>query len=427
VLLLISEVSELKRGLKEAEDSLKAVPKMERVEDVFHRIIPKCIKRSSVQIEQMEELLNEAIKEFQKTADLYGENGKIVDPEQFFRTISQFMDLIQKTLREMNEFKLKEEKAKKRHEEEEKHQRVKEQKQRQREEARGNKGKTRESSLHLIGRVETEGSGERERLMDNALAQLRGGDIWLQKRKERQEKKQTDEVKALDSIMGTLSSIASGGENDSQSLLKTPKPGKESPSLLSPSFSKPSLSLSKPLATPNISSLPIVVNQLSAVPSNQNINVIPVNNNNDQDRKNKHPNDQDRSIDKMSSSSSNHNTSSTEPNFPVVGNEKSSIPNENSATFSAAPEDPITPRDVVGNTGATLIGLASSSSTQLSDLSSSSSSFDDDLSKRMEERRKQRELKKKQREEEEKRELEEAERKREERRKRLEALRQASN
>jgi hypothetical protein len=115
-----SEMGELRKGLQEAENHLKTIQPIEGIQDVFHKVVPisscfthhtqdslfvyylyflnfshKGIKKCRQQFEDLEKLFEETQSEYQKTADLFGENGKVMAPEQFFQTISQFMDSIE--------------------------------------------------------------------------------------------------------------------------------------------------------------------------------------------------------------------------------------------------------------------------------------------------------------------------------------------
>lgn len=93
---LQSEISALRVQLREAEKSLSLIPKMEG-NDVFHKVIPKGIRKCKSEFSDLESLLEETVKEFQKTADLFGENGKMIQPDQFFQNVSAFMESFQVT------------------------------------------------------------------------------------------------------------------------------------------------------------------------------------------------------------------------------------------------------------------------------------------------------------------------------------------
>jgi len=199
-----SEIADLKKRLTETENSLKSIPKIEGNEDIFHKVMPKAIKKCRVHYEQLEKLFEEAEKEFQKTANMFGENGKVVKSEEFFETVVQFLDLWQKTSKEIEEQRIKEEKLKRRTEEEEKKQKLKREKEVEQEERRKREEEALEKrrASGVTTNVKTE-----EGVMDNALAALKGGEVFSAKRRQRETKKTEEE--ALSSIMGTLSDLTS--------------------------------------------------------------------------------------------------------------------------------------------------------------------------------------------------------------------------
>lgn len=97
----------------------------------------------------MEKLFDEAQSEYKKTAQLYAENPKILQPEQFFENVATFINHFevmaladdlptfdQKAVKDIDEARIKEEKARKRAEEAEKRRQLEEEKKIKREEER---------------------------------------------------------------------------------------------------------------------------------------------------------------------------------------------------------------------------------------------------------------------------------------------------
>lgn len=91
---LQAELSNLKKKLVEAENDLKTISKLEGI-DIFSTIVPKRVKRCRAEFEDFEKLFEETSKEYRKTAELFGENPTVMQPEQFFDTLSQFIFMFQ--------------------------------------------------------------------------------------------------------------------------------------------------------------------------------------------------------------------------------------------------------------------------------------------------------------------------------------------
>mmetsp|Transcript_26457 Transcript_26457/g.37250 ORF Transcript_26457/g.37250 Transcript_26457/m.37250 type:complete len:1253 (+) Transcript_26457:69-3827(+) len=200
----MSELAELKKNLKQVEADIKQIPKMEGVDDVFHKLMPKSIRKCAIEFDSLEDLMNEAQKDFESTAEAFGE-AKQIPPEQFFESLSQFVQLFDKTVREIEDAKIKEEKARKRAEEEERKAKKKEEKMREKEE------REKERSLkggQSRGVEEQLAASKEDGVVDNALAALRGGQAFKKDRKRVEEN-------VLSSVMGTLSSLSSGKKMDS--------------------------------------------------------------------------------------------------------------------------------------------------------------------------------------------------------------------
>lgn len=85
----------MKKGLADAENDLKAVQKIEGLQDVFQTVMPKALKKCKSQFEYLEKSFNDAVSEYEKTAELYAENPKIMQPEQFFDTVGIFILAVQ--------------------------------------------------------------------------------------------------------------------------------------------------------------------------------------------------------------------------------------------------------------------------------------------------------------------------------------------
>jgi len=212
--ILSADVTKLRKGLAEAENDLKLIPKMEGVDDVFHKVVPRGIKKCRAQFENLESDFTEAVNEYEKTAELYGESPKVMAPEQFFENISTFIHLMEQCVKELEEARIKEEKQKKREEEAEKR-RIKE-------EAKRLKKEEEKARLQAISMDKKDSTvvGNQEGVMDTALASLRGGEAFEMKRKERQEKRMEEE-KALFSVMDTLNSFTSQPDKKK---IEEPKP-----------------------------------------------------------------------------------------------------------------------------------------------------------------------------------------------------------
>lgn len=136
------------------------------------------IKKHRITFDEVETLQENVEKEYGKTAELFGESPSLVTPEQFFESLIQFITSVQHAVKEIDETALKEEKARKRAEEEEAKRLLKEAKQAKKEE------KAKAFSQSTTPKVEAE---DEERIMDNALEKLRGGEVFSEKRKERRQ------------------------------------------------------------------------------------------------------------------------------------------------------------------------------------------------------------------------------------------------
>ena len=93
---ITQDLTNLGNKLSQIEKNIKLIPKIEGVErDAFHAIIPDAITHCRQEYEKIQALFEDTIHEFQKTAELFGENSKIIQPEHFFVNISQFISLFQ--------------------------------------------------------------------------------------------------------------------------------------------------------------------------------------------------------------------------------------------------------------------------------------------------------------------------------------------
>eukprot|EP01118_Nematostelium_gracile_P000692 TRINITY_DN10726_c0_g2_i1.p1 TRINITY_DN10726_c0_g2~~TRINITY_DN10726_c0_g2_i1.p1 ORF type:complete len:329 (-),score=131.06 TRINITY_DN10726_c0_g2_i1:25-1011(-) len=195
---LKSEIAKLKKELNEVEGDMKSIKKVEGVDDVFHKVMPRGIKRCKKEYESLEKSLEEAIKEYEQTAEAYCENPKIMEPEVFFETMCQFVEQLGVCVKDIEVQRLKEEKQKKREQEAEK-KRIKEEEKKKKKEEDAIRRATEKSTKNPESP-----SGAEEGVMDSAMAALKGGQAFEQKRKARQEKRKEEE-KAMSSVMDTLS------------------------------------------------------------------------------------------------------------------------------------------------------------------------------------------------------------------------------
>ena len=133
--------------------------------------------------------MNEAQKEFENTAEAFGE-AKQIPPEQLFENLSTFVQLfevkksiskftLQKTVREIEDAKIKEEKARKRAEEEERKAKKKEEKMREKEEREKERSLKSNSNKGVEEQLAT---SKEDGVVDNALAALRGGQAFKKDR-----------------------------------------------------------------------------------------------------------------------------------------------------------------------------------------------------------------------------------------------------
>jgi len=380
---LQGDISDLRKKLAEAELALQNIPKMEGGTDLFHKIVPRGIKKCKEEFLELEKSFEDAVKEYHKTAEVYGESVQL-QPEQFFEYISQFMDIFNATVKEIDDAKIKEELAKKREEEAEIKRRVKEEKKRKAEEEKERRRQSSSSKGRDSLAPETE-----EGVVDSALAQMKSGDVWSAKRKERhQKKKEEDDI--MSSIMGTLTNITS----------KTQEPvGPRSPSTAEIKNTK--------------------LKKVERTPSNEGKKEANFNQVLKESRSTLR--DARKSGDLTNDSGSNGKETSS----PKAEAPKPEAPKPEKETPKYERETPKQQETKRPSTSESVSPRSSSSSSSnLSSNPSSSAVVDDDLQKKAEERERRREERKKQREDEEKKEAEVAEKRREERRKRLEALKQ---
>ena len=86
-------MADLKKKLNEAETEFKNVPKVEEMEDLFLMKMPTELRRIKEEYESMENALADALKDYTKATELFGENPTVMQPEQLFGTVASFIDL----------------------------------------------------------------------------------------------------------------------------------------------------------------------------------------------------------------------------------------------------------------------------------------------------------------------------------------------
>eukprot|EP01119_Soliformovum_irregulare_P002332 TRINITY_DN1260_c2_g1_i1.p1 TRINITY_DN1260_c2_g1~~TRINITY_DN1260_c2_g1_i1.p1 ORF type:complete len:740 (-),score=348.98 TRINITY_DN1260_c2_g1_i1:24-1922(-) len=210
---LQSEMATFKKELIDAEKDVESVPKVPNIPDTFQTTMPRALKACREEFEYLDVLFEEAQQEYQKTAELWGENGKQMQPEQFFEMMAEFITLFQKTVTEIETARLKAEKAKKKAEEAEKKRILEEEKARLKEEERARKAEKAEADADARKKKIAAQGGNEEGIMDSALAHMKGGEAFAQRRQERKTK-QAEEAEYMNSIMGTLASISTGGKQE---------------------------------------------------------------------------------------------------------------------------------------------------------------------------------------------------------------------
>jgi len=125
---------------------LDSIPKLGSSGDTFHIIMPRAIKRCKLEFSDLERLYDEAVKEYTKTAELYGEAANIMSPDQFFDYVQQFIQLLQDTYAEIEVERDKEERAKKKRRSERKKRKLQEKK-KENEKQQNNNSRQRNRSL----------------------------------------------------------------------------------------------------------------------------------------------------------------------------------------------------------------------------------------------------------------------------------------
>lgn len=61
-------------------------------------MLQKSIRKYAIEFDSLEDLMNEAQKEFESTAEAFGE-AKQIPPEQFFENLNQFVQLFDVNMR----------------------------------------------------------------------------------------------------------------------------------------------------------------------------------------------------------------------------------------------------------------------------------------------------------------------------------------
>jgi len=162
---LSTDIASLGKSLKDIDASIKNIPKIEGIKDLFHRNIPKFVREAKDEFEEILENFEKAKKDFETLAGLWGDNPKLATSDTFFQSIQAFILAFQGTIKELEKKKAKEEKQRKRELEEEKKRLALEE-------------KKKKSSKEDKPTEEKDDMG----IMDNTLAKLRGGQAFQEKK-----------------------------------------------------------------------------------------------------------------------------------------------------------------------------------------------------------------------------------------------------
>jgi len=97
---IVQDIQELKKGLSDTEKKADLVKKSEDKFDVFHRLMPASIKESQQKLEELEKLYQGVDESYKSIAVFYGEDPK-TPPEKFYTAITDFINLFEKTHKEL--------------------------------------------------------------------------------------------------------------------------------------------------------------------------------------------------------------------------------------------------------------------------------------------------------------------------------------
>jgi len=129
----------------------------------FYATMREEYKKMKEDIKWLEGFIEETKKEYAEVAETYGEDPKAMQPEEFFSLVNIFNEVFEKGKKDIENQKLKEERAKQKEEEN----RIKEEK--------------KKNAAHTKDKLEPK-AGDDDNVMENAIAQLRGGKALNAKR-----------------------------------------------------------------------------------------------------------------------------------------------------------------------------------------------------------------------------------------------------
>jgi len=113
---VLTDLSELKRGLATAEQKVPTVAKADDRWDVFYKLMPQAIENLKGDMAELEELANKVQEEFKSLVTAFGEDATKAKPEEFFGIIKQFLDAWEKEKKDMKLKELADEKEAKKKE-----------------------------------------------------------------------------------------------------------------------------------------------------------------------------------------------------------------------------------------------------------------------------------------------------------------------
>ncbi|KAG1193609.1 hypothetical protein G6F70_009036 [Rhizopus microsporus] len=208
---MVQQYTEMRKGLKDLDLELKTRWQPEDVEleedDKFRDIMTKHYEDASTRFQDLEALYVNMDAKWKDVMTYYGENPKVMRPDDFFATFSRFVA-------SWKEASAAEEKMAQRQEREEKKRREEEER---KERMRLKKEKAEAALKEKRGPIEgidTSGEGENDRcMMDSLLDKLRTGDVEVRttrrrsrKQREEQDSSETSSVSAAD-LLKSLESL----------------------------------------------------------------------------------------------------------------------------------------------------------------------------------------------------------------------------